>query len=104
LAITRFHAHILDVEGGQYGVVEYRSDTHHDGIHLFQFQFPEGLGIGGVGNHRPAHLIPDLLHLPGIDVDTEHLMAFLGQAGGQIKTEISESDNGKLFFHFLIRS
>ena len=80
-----FYAHILEVEGGQNGAVECRPDTHHDGIHLFQFQFHEGLGVSGVGNDRAAHLIPDFLNLPGFDVDAEHLVAFLEQAGRRDK-------------------
>jgi hypothetical protein len=39
-----------------------------------------------------------------VDVDAKHLVAFLKQGGGEIETEISQSDHGKLLFHFFIRS
>jgi hypothetical protein len=49
-------------------------------------------------------LIPDFLDLSGTDIDAEHLVAFLKQGGGEIETEISQSDHGKLLFHVFIRS
>ena len=97
-------AQILDIQGGQNAVVENGTDADHHGVHLGEFQLFHGLGIGGVGDHRPTDPVANLLNQLGFDVDAQDLVALLKQGGGQIKSEITESDDGKLLFHAIIQS
>ena len=65
------------MEGHEGGGIHLGPEAQDDRVELLEAQGAQGLRLAGVENDRLGGVVPDLLHLLGVSVDGQDLVAGL---------------------------